>query len=40
MKSLSNVATFERVAEAQSFVEAANWLGLSPFSSQQSRPKA
>ncbi len=30
MKSLSNVATFVRVAEAQSFVEAANWLGLSP----------
>lgn len=29
MKSLSNVATFVRVAEAQSFVEAANQLGLS-----------
>ncbi|MBE9098843.1 LysR family transcriptional regulator [Vacuolonema iberomarrocanum] len=30
MKSLTNVATFIRVAESQSFVQAANDLGLSP----------
>jgi len=30
MKSLSNVATFVQVAESQSFVQAANRLGLSP----------
>lgn len=30
MKSLSNVATFIQVAESQSFVQAANSLGLSP----------
>lgn len=30
MKSLSNVETFVQVAQAQSFVQAANWLGLSP----------
>ena len=30
MKSLSNIATFVRVAESQSFVQAANVLSLSP----------
>ncbi len=30
MKSLSNVTTFIQVAESQSFVQPANYLGLSP----------